>query len=135
MHEAMRLFESLVNEERFKHEPIILLLNKIDLFHEKLLKSPISTYFPDYKGKDSDTEAAAAYFTDRFQALIRTADREVHTYYINATDTTLLKGTMQSIQDLVTASKRHRASLTRAGFLPTMDRIRRTVDQISNAPG
>jgi len=108
MREAMTLFESLINKEWFKHEfknePIVLLLNKIDLFHEKLLKSPISTYFPDYEGKDSDTETAAAYFADQFRAISRTAGREVYTCYINATDTTLLKGTMQSIQDLVTAS-------------------------------
>lgn len=102
----MTLFEILINREWFKNKPIILLLNKIDLFREKLLKSPISTYFPDYKGKDSDTETATAYFADRFRALNRTAGREVYTYYINATDTTLMRDTMQSIQDLVTASKK-----------------------------
>lgn len=123
MNEAIRLFKSLVNGEQFKNGPIILLLNKIDLFREKLLKSPISTYFPGYKGKDSDTETAAAYFADRFRAISRRAGREVYTYYINATDTTLMKGKMQSIQDLVIASKRHRVSLTRVGFLSEMDRV------------
>ena len=101
MHEAMMLFESLVNGTWFKNTPIVLLLDKIDLFHETLVKSPLSIHFPDYKGKDGNVETAAAYFEDRFRAMSRTAGREIHIYYINTTDTTLLKATMQSIQDLI----------------------------------
>ncbi|KAJ5267727.1 guanine nucleotide-binding protein subunit alpha [Penicillium angulare] len=47
MHEAMMLFDSLANSKWFKRKPIILFLNKIDLFKEKLAISPVSTYFPD----------------------------------------------------------------------------------------
>jgi len=41
MHEALMLFDSLINSELFKDQPIILFLSKVDLFREKLKKSLI----------------------------------------------------------------------------------------------
>lgn len=95
------LFESLVNGEWFKNKPIILFLNKIDLFIDKLPVSPISHYFPDYTGGDTNEKAAKEYFADRFRGINRTADREIYIHFTNATDTTLLKSTMQSVQDMI----------------------------------
>ena len=101
MHEAFMLFESLVNGEWFKDKPIILFLNKIDLFREKLAASPISAHFPDYTGKDNDEEAAKAYFSNRFRAINKNTQREIYIHYTNATDTNLLKTTMQNVQDML----------------------------------
>jgi guanine nucleotide-binding protein subunit alpha, other len=101
MHEAFMLFESLVNGEWFKDKPIILFLNKIDLFREKLAVSPISAHFPDYQGKDNDEEAAKKYFANRFKAINKNTQREIYIFFTNATDTTLLKSTMQAVQDML----------------------------------
>ncbi|KAJ5115385.1 hypothetical protein NUU61_001144 [Penicillium alfredii] len=101
MHEAMMLFESLVNGEWFKRKPIILFLNKIDLFKAKLAISPVSKHFPDYSGSNSDFDAAARYFAERFRGINRIPDREIYIHYTNATDTTLLKATMDSVQDMI----------------------------------
>src|SRR2546423_9223014 len=101
MHEAMMLFESLVNGEWFKNKPIILFLNKIDLFYEKIRASPVSAHFPDFRGARGDAEAAKAYFAHKFRAINRPAGREIYIHYTNATDTTLLKPTMQSVQDII----------------------------------
>ncbi|ETN41952.1 uncharacterized protein HMPREF1541_03891 [Cyphellophora europaea CBS 101466] len=101
MHEAFMLFESLVNGEWFKDKPIILFLNKIDLFREKLKKSPISAHFPDYQGPDNDEEAAKQYFANRFKAINRNSAREIYINFTNATDTNLLKVTMNDVQDML----------------------------------
>jgi guanine nucleotide-binding protein subunit alpha, other len=101
MHEALMLFESLVNGDWFKDKPIILFLNKIDLFRDKLASSPISAHFPDYRGKDNDEEAARNYFANRFRAINKNSAREIYIYYTNATDTNLLKQTMQAVQDML----------------------------------
>ena len=101
MHESMMLFESLVNGEWFKKKPIILFLNKEDLFKGKLKTSPISKYFPDYTGGDTNEKAARQYFADRFRGINRNTDREIYIHFTNATDTTLLKATMQSVQDMI----------------------------------
>lgn len=107
MHEAMMLFESLVNGEWFKRKPIILFLNKIDLFKGKLAISPISKHFPDYTGTSTDFEAAARYFAERFRGINRVPDREIYIHYTNATDTTLLKATMDSVQDMIIQKNLH----------------------------
>ncbi|EEH48519.1 uncharacterized protein PADG_04598 [Paracoccidioides brasiliensis Pb18] len=101
MHEAMMLFESLVNGEWFKRKPVILFLNKIDLFKDKVSISPVSKFFPDYHGADGDYDAAAKYFSDRFRGITRVPEREIYIHYTNATDTTLLKATMDSVQDMI----------------------------------
>lgn len=107
MHEAMMLFESLANGEWFKRKPIILFLNKIDLFKAKLPISPVSKHFPDYTGPDTDFESAARYFADRFRGINRVPEREIYIHYTNATDTTLLKATMDSVQDMIIQKNLH----------------------------
>lgn len=52
MQEALTLFDSICNSRWFVKTSIILFLNKIDLFKEKLPKSPMGKYFPDYTGKN-----------------------------------------------------------------------------------
>jgi guanine nucleotide-binding protein subunit alpha len=107
MHEAMMLFESLVNGEWFKRKPIILFLNKIDLFKEKLAISSVSKHFPDYHGSDTDFDGAAKYFAERFRGINRIPEREIYVHYTNATDTTLLKATMESVQDMIIQKNLH----------------------------
>jgi guanine nucleotide-binding protein subunit alpha, other len=101
MYESMMLFESLVNSGWFKRKPVILFLNKIDLFREKLALSPVSAHFPDYYGTDTDYDAAVKYFADRFRGINRTDGREIYIHYTNATDTKLLEVTMRSVHDMI----------------------------------
>lgn len=51
MYEAFMLFESICNSKWFVNTSMILFLNKVDLFQEKIIKSPITDNFPDYQGK------------------------------------------------------------------------------------
>lgn len=50
MQEALTLFDSICNSRWFIHTSIILFLNKIDRFRDKLPISPMKNYFPDYEG-------------------------------------------------------------------------------------
>jgi guanine nucleotide-binding protein subunit alpha len=50
MQEALTLFDSICNSRWFVKTSIILFLNKIDRFKEKLPVSPMKNYFPDYEG-------------------------------------------------------------------------------------
>ena len=50
MQEALTLFDSICNSRWFIKTSIILFLNKIDLFKNKLPKSPMAKYFPEFTG-------------------------------------------------------------------------------------
>lgn len=104
MQEALILFESIMSLTWFKRSSIILFLNKIDLFKEKLADKPVRDYFPDYTGSNDDYNEAARYFANKFRGLNRTEDREIYVHYTNATDTNLLSITMKSVQDTIIQS-------------------------------
>jgi len=101
MQEAIMLFESIVNTSWFKRSSIILFLNKVDLFKEKLEVSPVKDYFPDFQGANNDFDAACQFFADKFRDLNRNREKEIYIHFTNATDTNLLKVTMQSVQDMI----------------------------------
>ncbi|SPN97445.1 probable G protein alpha chain [Cephalotrichum gorgonifer] len=100
--EALMLWESIANSHWFTKSALILFLNKVDLFEEKLTRSPITDYgFTDYHGATNDFIAAKNYFLDKFRALNRNSDKEIYGYFTTATDTNLLKITMAAVQDMI----------------------------------
>jgi guanine nucleotide-binding protein subunit alpha len=101
MQEALMLFESICNSQWFLQTSIILFLNKIDLFKEKLAFSPVKRYFPDYTGDPKSYKQASAYFEEHFKRLNRNPQKDIYCHFTNATDTNLLKITMQSVQDMI----------------------------------
>ncbi|KAI9708203.1 MAG: hypothetical protein M1820_004157 [Bogoriella megaspora] len=103
MQEALMLFESIANSKYFERSALILFLNKIDLFREKLLtgQSSLKAHFSDYTGDDRDTKTGQEFFADKFRNLVRQPGKDVYVHYTNATDTDLLKKTMASVQDMI----------------------------------
>ena len=91
MHEALMLFESISNSRYFERSALILFLNKIDLFAEKLPHSPLGDYFPDYTGGDN-YDAACEYLLHRFVSLNQNAaTKQIYAHYTCATDTQQIK--------------------------------------------
>ncbi|KAI9884543.1 MAG: G-Protein alpha subunit [Watsoniomyces obsoletus] len=107
MREALMLFESIANSQWFVKSAIILFLNKIDLFKDKLASSPIPRYFPEYTDDPTDQKAAAQFFNQKFRSLNRNREKEIYTHLTNATDTNLLKITMNSVQDMIIQTNLH----------------------------
>lgn len=68
--ESLVLFDSVVNSRWFMRTSIILFLNKVDLFRQKLGRSPLSNYFPDYSG-GNDINRASKYLLWRFNQVNR----------------------------------------------------------------
>jgi hypothetical protein len=50
MHESLRLFEEMISNVWFCNTPVMLLLNKRDLFAAKIQTKDLSCCFPDYTG-------------------------------------------------------------------------------------
>ena len=70
MMESLLLFDSVVNSRWFMRTSIILFLNKVDIFKQKLGRSPLGNYFPDYSG-GNDVNKAAKYLLWRFNQVNR----------------------------------------------------------------
>lgn len=68
MQEALTLFDSICNSRWFIKTSIILFLNKIDRFKEKLPVSPMQNYFNDYDGTCPSSRFVGT-LTNAFQAV------------------------------------------------------------------
>ncbi|RPB22726.1 guanine nucleotide binding protein, alpha subunit [Terfezia boudieri ATCC MYA-4762] len=101
MQEALMLFESICNSQWFLQTSIILFLNKEDLFKQKLPLSPVRKYFPDYNGDPKNFKQASDFFAENFRRLNRNPTKDIYVHLTNATDTNLLKITMNSVQDMI----------------------------------
>jgi len=100
MQEALTLFDSICNSRWFVKTSIILFLNKIDRFKEKLPISPMRNYFPDYEGGDNYDEASK-YILDRFVDLNMTDTKQIYTHFTCATDTSQVKFVMAAVGDII----------------------------------
>ncbi|EGX50545.1 guanine nucleotide-binding protein subunit alpha [Orbilia oligospora] len=100
MQEALTLFDSICNSRWFIKTSIILFLNKIDRFREKLPVSPMKNYFPDFEGGD-DYAAACDYILNRFVSLNQSETKQIYTHFTCATDTTQIKFVMAAVNDII----------------------------------
>ena len=109
MREALTLYESIGNSKYFEKSGLVLFLNKMDLFSDKVMsrRSDVANFFPEYSGPANDVDAAARFFADKFRRLIRKPDKELYIHYTNATDTNLLDKTMKSVQDMIVQRNLH----------------------------
>lgn len=53
MQESIRVFDNICNNKYFSETAMILFLNKVDLFKEKIRRVPLGDYFESYKGDNS----------------------------------------------------------------------------------
>ncbi|KAF8952182.1 guanine nucleotide-binding protein subunit alpha [Entomortierella lignicola] len=100
MQEALTLFDSICNSRWFVKTSIILFLNKIDRFKEKLPISPMRKYFPDYEGGD-DYDQASQYILNRFVSLNLSDTKQIYTHFTCATDTSQIKFVMAAVSDII----------------------------------
>ncbi|CDF87231.1 BN860_01750g1_1 [Zygosaccharomyces bailii CLIB 213] len=97
--ESLVLFDNVVNSRWFSRTSVVLFLNKIDLFAEKLKKVPLETYFPDYTG-GQDINKAAKYILWRFVQLNR-ANLIIYPHVTQATDTSNIKLVFAAIKETI----------------------------------
>ncbi|XP_052418206.1 guanine nucleotide-binding protein G(o) subunit alpha isoform X2 [Carassius gibelio] len=88
LHESLEFFRSTCNSVFFRGASLVLFMNKIDLFAEKIVYSGrhLRLYQPDFKGSDRDVSCAAQYVTDQFVACATTSGKMLYSHFTNATD-------------------------------------------------
>ncbi|CAO3683156.1 unnamed protein product [Rhizopus stolonifer] len=100
MQEALTLFDSICNSRWFVKTSIILFLNKIDIFKEKLDKCPLIESFDDFTGSNT-YEMASDYILNRFLSLNQSDTKQVYTHLTCATDTEQIKFVMSAVNDII----------------------------------
>ncbi|KAI8866872.1 guanine nucleotide-binding protein subunit alpha [Ramicandelaber brevisporus] len=111
MHEALTLFDSICNSKWFIKTAVILFLNKIDIFRDKLIKSPLNRYFPDYDGAPGNYEQASEYILRRFVSLNQSDAKQIYTHFTCATDTGHIKFVMAAVNDVLITQNLREAGL------------------------
>lgn len=101
MEESLVLFNSICNSKWFKNTSIILFLNKIDLFREKIESGHLlSETFPDYQGPNT-YEGTSDYLMYRFLDLNKSKNKQIYTHFTCATDTNQMEFVMATVNDII----------------------------------
>ncbi|KAL9643502.1 hypothetical protein ABK040_010116 [Willaertia magna] len=101
MHESLLLFDEICNSRWFMDTSIILFLNKIDLFKEKISKTDLSQFFVEYEG-GKNFEAAVNFIRSKFEEKNRNPrHKTIYSHYTCATDTQQLKQVFDAIKDII----------------------------------
>jgi len=111
MEEALNLFEEICNSRWFKKTSMILMLNKRDLFAEKIKQVSLTVCFPAYAGTN-DYNEATAFVQSQFEQKRRDANQEIYTHITCATDTNNMRHVFNAVKDIVI-----RRSLREGGLL------------------
>lgn len=99
MAESLVLFDSIINSRWFSRTSVVLFLNKIDVFTEKLSYSPLENYFPDYTG-GNDIKNAAKYILWRFNKLNRN-QVNIYPHLTQATDTSNIRLVFAAVKETI----------------------------------
>jgi len=108
MDESLTLFSEIVNSRWFKNSSVILLLNKLDLFGEKLKKVPLSVCFADYEGKNT-VEDGIQFITEQFVSRVKDPNKRVFTFPCSAADQDNVRDILHSVKE----------TLDELGYKPT----------------
>ena len=101
MEVSLSKFGTWVKDERFRTVPIILLLNKLDIFASRIKKKPIANYFPDGP-TDEDYETGCRYFAQKFAELDERPCGFLTIVATSAVDREAFRKTLGTIESVIT---------------------------------
>lgn len=100
MHESINLFKQIINNEWFEQKPIILFLNKKDLFEEKIKEVDLSVCFPNYDG-GKDFAKGTEFIKKKMLECNEIKGRTIYVHVTCATDTANIKFVFSAVQDIL----------------------------------
>ena len=99
MQESVSLFSEICSAPWFENISMILFMNKKDLFEDKIHRSLLSDYFPNYSG-GTDIHKARQFVTDIFEKN-SSLQRDVYRHYTCAKDTKNIDRVFDAVTDLI----------------------------------
>ncbi|KAK4700707.1 hypothetical protein P7C70_g5536, partial [Phenoliferia sp. Uapishka_3] len=98
--EASTLWDSIANSRWFTRASIILFLNKIDLFQEKLKLHTFADYMPEYTGQNTFA-GVSGYLLQHFSTLHRSQTREIFHHLTCATDSKQIGVVLSAVNEQI----------------------------------
>lgn len=114
--ESLKLWEDISNLQWFEKTSMILLLNKSDIFKQKIMKSPLAQdreKYPDYPECDvpeNDAKAGMEWIEKQFLSKVK-GNKPIYVHFTIATDSKNIFAVFNDVKDIVIKN-----SLARAGF-------------------
>eukprot|EP01080_Neovahlkampfia_damariscottae_P001179 gene1179-10693_t len=100
MDESLGLFEEICNNKHFTDTPIILFFNKDDLFRDKIEKTDLSVWDPDYTG-GNDYDKAIKHIREKFLGVNPMSDRTIEVFVCTSTETSVVKQVFEQIKGAI----------------------------------
>jgi len=111
MDEALNLFDEICNSRWFKKTSMILMLNKRDLFADKIMSVPLTVWDPEYAGPNENLPAAQ-YIQECFESKNKeSATKKIYTHITCATDTNNMKVVFNAVKDIIIRKSLEESSL------------------------
>jgi len=107
--ESLNLFD-IASNRRYPDKPIILFLNKRDLFEAKIKNIDLKICFPTYKG-GCNYDAALEYIKFKFRTTRKDKEKQLFIFETTATDTANMTHIISSMIEIV-----QNENLTQCGF-------------------
>lgn len=115
MTEALNLFEKICKDENLKEKPLILFLNKKDIFLKKIENTPITVCddFRKYAGPGKDAESSALFIEQEFKNRNAVLGREIFVHRTCAVDPENIQHVFKAVKTVVVSSLLAYAGLLR----------------------
>jgi len=101
LEESLLLFRTIITYPWFQNSSIIIFLNKKDLLEEKIAKSHIGDYFPEYDGPKFDHIAAREFILTKYMAQNDDPEKMFYSHFTCATDTENIKLVFCAVKDTI----------------------------------
>jgi len=101
MEESKALFKTIITYPWFQQSSIILFLNKTDLLEEKIQKSDLANYFPEFTGPAKDFDAAKEFILGMFIDMNPDPNKIIYNHFTQGTDTENIAVVFAAVKDTI----------------------------------
>merc|ERR1712130_248009 len=127
MQEQINLFSNICNNEWFFATPIILLLNKKDLFAQKIKKIPITKCeaFAEYEGPSDSFDECSKFIRNIFEQSLDYQNKMLFCHFTCAIDKDLIEKVFHDLMNVII-----NASLARGGCIGDIEKRKIQINEI-----
>ena len=113
LEESLNLFQAICNNKFFVKTSMILFLNKVDLFENKVLTSDrqLRNYFSSYQGPDRNPEEAKKFIQNQFLERNMSKNKIIYPHFTTATNTSNIRVVFQAVLDAIIRENLEAANL------------------------